>query len=423
MPFWFECPICKTKRQASKQIIGRRVRCSDCNNFVEVTEPKAASDIEVDDLIGEIDPSKTAAAQSKVDEAERKAKEEAARKAEEAELKKAKAAKRAAKEAAAKKAAQQEAAKKAAVAKKEAAKKAAAKKAAQLAAAKKAATAKKAAAEKAAQAKAQEESKAAPISLSASDVEIVEELPQEPIKLTADEVETIVDAPIALSAADVEVVEDSSTANFELVKPSEEIERVRQSEIDAGFADAKLSAENKPVTSPLPAGDPSEKWKVTAAPEDEDYVEPPLVFAPKDRDEEMDMTPMVDVVFLLLIFFMVTASFTLQKTMKQPPKSDEDPSTQVVEDDQDDPEVVRVQIDQYNTYRIITADWDEEAPSAQDLRIFVRRAREEGVHGVTPEQMLIIAHADSFHEKVVTAMDIGAANNMAIQVTMTEQEF
>ena len=35
--------------------------------------------------------------------------------------------------------------------------------------------------------------------------------------------------------------------------------------------------------------------------------------------EEMDLTPMVDVTFLLLIFFMITASFNLQKTIQVPP--------------------------------------------------------------------------------------------------------
>ena len=39
---------------------------------------------------------------------------------------------------------------------------------------------------------------------------------------------------------------------------------------------------------------------------------------------EMDMTPMVDVTFLLLIFFMVTAAFAMQKSFHVPtPKSDQ----------------------------------------------------------------------------------------------------
>ena len=38
-------------------------------------------------------------------------------------------------------------------------------------------------------------------------------------------------------------------------------------------------------------------------------------------DEELDMTPMIDMTFLLLIFFMVTASFHLQKGFHFPPES------------------------------------------------------------------------------------------------------
>ncbi len=40
---------------------------------------------------------------------------------------------------------------------------------------------------------------------------------------------------------------------------------------------------------------------------------------PEPDFEEMDLTPMVDVTFLLLIFFMITASFTLQKKIDVPP--------------------------------------------------------------------------------------------------------
>lgn len=40
--------------------------------------------------------------------------------------------------------------------------------------------------------------------------------------------------------------------------------------------------------------------------------------------EEMDLTPMVDVTFLLLIFFMITASFTVQKQMEGSPATTDD---------------------------------------------------------------------------------------------------
>ena len=47
----------------------------------------------------------------------------------------------------------------------------------------------------------------------------------------------------------------------------------------------------------------------------------------------MDLTPMVDVTFLLLIFFMITASFNLQKNFEVPPaKTEEGVSTEVTEE-------------------------------------------------------------------------------------------
>lgn len=80
-------------------------------------------------------------------------------------------------------------------------------------------------------------------------------------------------------------------------------------------------------------------------------------------EDDLDMTPMVDVTFLLLIFFMVTASFTLQKSIQQPPSQTEDPSTNVVVDEETEDDYVEVIIDQTNTFYVTSRDADEvEAP-------------------------------------------------------------
>ena len=47
----------------------------------------------------------------------------------------------------------------------------------------------------------------------------------------------------------------------------------------------------------------------------------------KREEEEMDMTPMVDVTFLLLIFFMVTAAFSVQKVIEVPAPQEQEAST------------------------------------------------------------------------------------------------
>lgn len=138
-------------------------------------------------------------------------------------------------------------------------------------------------------------------------------------------------------------------------------------------------------------------------------------------DEEMDMTPMVDVTFLLLIFFMVTASFTLQKSMDLPTKTQDEPSPNVVVDFEDNPEYVSVFISPYNEYRVRTSEYDwEDAPNRHELRVRLTDALQAQSK---PEKMLIMAHADCFHDKVIQAMDIGIELRYKIQVIMTEEEF
>ena len=93
-------------------------------------------------------------------------------------------------------------------------------------------------------------------------------------------------------------------------------------------------------------------------------------------DNEIDMTPMVDTTFLLLLFFMITAAFSLQKSLQVPTPRPEEPSTNVVQrDPSDDPDTVTVHVDENNTYRVVTTDVDVEAPSVHELVI---RLRERG---------------------------------------------
>ena len=59
---------------------------------------------------------------------------------------------------------------------------------------------------------------------------------------------------------------------------------------------------------------------------------------PEPEFEEMDLTPMVDVTFLLLIFFMITASFTLQKKIDVlPAKTEEGAAVTIAQPDDQSP--------------------------------------------------------------------------------------
>ena len=138
------------------------------------------------------------------------------------------------------------------------------------------------------------------------------------------------------------------------------------------------------------------------------------------EEAEMDMTPMVDVTFLLLIFFMVTAAFTVQKSIEVPKPAAEDPSAQAVEQDPDDADSVTVEVDEYNTFHVTTLDWVEEAPSEQDLHILLRRARNAAN---VPTTLRVEAHGDSLHEKVVAALDAGASTGFQeVQLATIEDE-
>ena len=73
----------------------------------------------------------------------------------------------------------------------------------------------------------------------------------------------------------------------------------------------------------------------------------PVVLSSRLQDEEddLDMTPMVDVTFLLLIFFMITASFTITKTMPaQPPQPDSQAAAAMLEPEEAEEEPILVEI-------------------------------------------------------------------------------
>ena len=156
--------------------------------------------------------------------------------------------------------------------------------------------------------------------------------------------------------------------------------------------------------------------------EEEEDPDPMVQFTQKSEREEseMDMTPMVDVTFLLLIFFMVTASFTIQKSIEQPPVSSDEPSMNV-EDREDEDDYVEIVVDQANTYYVTSREEEQvECPSEREMRARLRDAKQ--LAGAT--RLIIRAHVDSHHKKVVTAWDAGIAAGMErIEIKTTDEDF
>lgn len=140
----------------------------------------------------------------------------------------------------------------------------------------------------------------------------------------------------------------------------------------------------------------------------------------EDR-HEMDMTPMVDVTFLLLIFFMVTAAFGLQKSYDIPAPDDSRPSTESVtlEELENDPRYVIVRVDEYDTFHVSAAAWDaeREAPSKPDLLARLREARTSASPMAT--HLLVMASEAATNGQVITALDAGTALGMEDVKLMT----
>ncbi len=127
-------------------------------------------------------------------------------------------------------------------------------------------------------------------------------------------------------------------------------------------------------------------------------------------EDDMDLTPMVDVTFLLLIFFMITAAFALQKALEVPPVSDEAAPEQTVDDLEKDSIVIRIDAD--NVFWIGAPKWDEEqrTPSVSKMNARVREARSNKGDG--PTKLLVQANGDSRHEIVVAPLDAGSSVGM-----------
>lgn len=131
-----------------------------------------------------------------------------------------------------------------------------------------------------------------------------------------------------------------------------------------------------------------------------------------DEDEGMDMTPMVDVTFLLLIFFMITAAFSLQKSMEVPPPDVEDAVAQerTLEELEEDDDFIVVNIDEES---IIWVD-EQEAPTRQAIIRLITERRDQG--GSPPTNLLVTVHPEAKHNAQIMVFDVG--NHLGMTVNL-----
>lgn len=111
----------------------------------------------------------------------------------------------------------------------------------------------------------------------------------------------------------------------------------------------------------------------------------------EEGEEQINLTPMLDVVFIMLIFFIVTATFVKEVGLDVNQPDDDKPKTV-------DPDKKSIVVRITNRDRIIIAQRDVDWRSV--------RANIERLHAENPEAPVIIQpHADSTTEAMIHVMD------------------
>jgi len=136
------------------------------------------------------------------------------------------------------------------------------------------------------------------------------------------------------------------------------------------------------------------------------------------HEDLIDMTPMVDIVFFLLIFFLTTSLQALQAVMDLPtPQTATDrAASRSVTDLANDSDTLMVKIQQDDTFWID----DEQVPSDQDLRMRIKAAKEET--GGKPLSLVVVGNADASHGAAVRVFDAGAGAGVGSISLLVQEE-
>jgi biopolymer transport protein ExbD len=135
-------------------------------------------------------------------------------------------------------------------------------------------------------------------------------------------------------------------------------------------------------------------------PREEPLVRPAMKI---DFEELIDMTAMVDIVFFLLIFFLVTSMKAIDSTVPMPapdPQKSAARESRSVPEMESDSEYIVVHIDRQDR---ITVN-DAEVHSDRDLLFRLRDLRTSGSR---PDKMLVVGHGEATHGTAVMVLDAG----------------
>lgn len=162
-----------------------------------------------------------------------------------------------------------------------------------------------------------------------------------------------------------------------------------------------------PEAISIPAVSPADREDVYETTDGEDEAPPLVLRSRRFNEEELDLTAMVDVVFQLLIFFMVTASFSLQKSIEVPtpdqPKQGVSQALQQLEELQD--VAILVAVDDRN---VVSVDDEPLADLSQLADVLSARMRRD-----RKSELIVTAARNATHRTVISVID--AANEVGMQ--------
>ena len=125
-------------------------------------------------------------------------------------------------------------------------------------------------------------------------------------------------------------------------------------------------------------------------------------------DVELDITPLIDVVFLLLIFFMVSTTFERESEINITLPEASEEYTEVI------PDAVNIDIDVQNRIYV-----NKQALVNTQL-LTIREAIRDSIHDMKEPTVIISADAETSHQMVIKIMD--AARQLGlVKITFATQ--
>lgn len=221
----------------------------------------------------------------------------------------------------------------------------------------------------------------------------------------------------------VEVKPASITERMDIQQTREYVPGETEDGLDSGILEPVADVEapplyQEPEAPPVMAAPMARPaWSPPDPPQEPPPEGQPDARVPKRKlvpqESEMDMTPMVDCVFQLLIFFMLTASFAVQKSLLIPKPTVDEGVPQ--ENPQENFDTITVRIDPQGHYFISGGELggNEQEASARVELIMQLKIAKNVSSGSIPNKVMVLAHGDAMHERVVEAID--AANDAAYE--------